>query len=246
MDIAIDWDTQNFRGDWSVNSGDLDLDPGGLRSAVLVSLFSDRIASTDFQPPAGSPFDRHGWWGDTYEQDPIGSRLWQLNRAKKTDDLTLLIRARDFCLEALKWLLDDGVAATVNVDTSWLNPNAIGIRVVIAEPQSPPKTFNFSWAWDTTGTSPSSGQAQVIAPPLMLVPPGPPNNVSASQVTNVSVLITWTPPSVGTPPFVYTVLYRVTGTVPFIPLFAGASTALLVTGLNPHTQYDFEVQVSNA
>lgn len=244
MDIAIDWDPQAFRGDWNVNAGDLDLDPGGIRSAVLVSLFTWRVASDDYVPPPGEPFDRHGWWADTYEPSPIGSRLWQLNRVKKTDDITLLVRAQNFCLEALQWLLDDGVAATVDVQTSWLTPTAIGIQVVISEPQSPPKTFNFSWAWASAG-APSAASTAVIGQQQIVVAPGPAIDLAASQVTNTSALITWTPPITGTPPFNYAVLYRVTGTVPFTMVQAGASTALLVANLLPDTEYDFEVTTSN-
>lgn len=149
MDIQIVWDPAHFRGDWAVNAAgnDLVVDPGGIETAVLISLFTWRRASTDYVPPAGSPFRRFGWWGDTYEPSDIGSRLWQLERVKKSDDVTLLVRAQDFCKEALQWLLDTGAAATVDVETSWLQPTAIGIQVRIAEPNSPQKVFNYAWAW---------------------------------------------------------------------------------------------------
>ena len=161
MDIAIEWDAERFRGDWNVTGGDLVSDVGGLRTAVLLSLFTDRVASPDYLPPPGQKFQRRGWWGDTYEiasgGSAIGSRLWQLNRAVKTDGTTLLAEARDYCREALQWLVDTGVVASVDVATFWLTRNAIGIRVTIAAPQSPPQVWDFAWAWQTAA-APQSGQ----------------------------------------------------------------------------------------
>lgn len=147
MDISIDWNPATFSGDWSVTSGDLVADTGGLRTAVLLSLFTDRVASSDYVAPAGGSQSRHGWWGDTYEPSPIGSRLWQLNRAIKSGDAALLAQANGMCLEALQWLIDAGVVANIQVQTGWINSTAIGIKILIIQPQSPPQTFNFSWAW---------------------------------------------------------------------------------------------------
>ena len=96
MDIAVTWDTQALRGDWKIAAGAFVLD-AGLQTAVLVSLFTDRVASPDFVPPAGSPQDRRGWWGDTYRRRPIGSRLWQLYRAKKSGSTALPNQVKDFC-----------------------------------------------------------------------------------------------------------------------------------------------------
>jgi phage gp46-like protein len=147
MDIAIDWDPTKNRGDWTCNAGDLTVDPGGVRTAVILSLFTDRVAQSDYVAPAGSSQNRHGWWGDTYEPSPIGSRLWQLNRTAISDRNTVLNQANDMCLEALQWMVDAGVVSGITVQTSWLTPAALGIAVQVIAPQSPPQTFNFSWAW---------------------------------------------------------------------------------------------------
>lgn len=147
MDIKLVWDSTRNRGDWALTSGDLVVD-GGLETAVLLSLFTDRVASSDFVPPAGSAPDRHGWWGDSYEPSPIGSRLWQLNRSVKTDGTTLLAMAQNFCAEALQWLIDAGVVANISISTAWIGPQAIGISITVARPQSPPATFNFQWSWE--------------------------------------------------------------------------------------------------
>lgn len=170
VDIAIKWDPARYRGDWDVTSGDLVTGPG-LETAVLLSLFTDRVADPSFIPPPGEPFDRRGWWGDTYEPSPIGSRLWQLNRAVKTDGTTLLAEARDYCLEALQWLKDAGVVASIDVTTWWLAAQSIGIKITIAQPQSPPQTFDYAWAWGANN-APQKPGIPSIQPSYVLDPSG--------------------------------------------------------------------------
>ena len=149
-DIAITWDPPNLRGDWTALLGGLATDEG-LRSAVLVSLFTWRRASPDYVPPAGSGAERHGHWSDTYTGRQIGSRLWQLRRAKKTDDTTLLNLAQTYCQEALQWLLDDGVATQVFVRATWhgqsIGATVIDLYVNISRPGSDQIGFAFAWAW---------------------------------------------------------------------------------------------------
>jgi phage gp46-like protein len=145
MDIGITWDAATLCGDWSVTSGDLVADPGGLRSAVLLSLFSDRVASTDYRPPAGTPWERRGHWSDTYEPSPLGSRLWQFNRSKKTP--ALLGQVQDCYKEALQWLVTVGAVSTVVVAASWQQPDVIGLAVTLTPPNAPAQTLNFAWAW---------------------------------------------------------------------------------------------------
>lgn len=82
-----------------------------LPRAVIISLFSWRRANPDDNAP--QPL---GWWGDTFPTvtgDRIGSRLWLLGREKITNET--LNRARDYAIEALQWLLDDGVTARIDV-----------------------------------------------------------------------------------------------------------------------------------
>lgn len=147
MDIGISWNPRALRGDWTVTSGDLVVDPGGLRSAVLLSLFTDGLAPPDYVPPAGSAPGRRGYWGDSFEALSVGSLLWTLDRSKKSGDLALLNAARDICNTALQWLIDDGVVDTVTVQTIWQQPDVIGIQVTLTKPLSPPNIFNFGWSW---------------------------------------------------------------------------------------------------
>lgn len=144
-DISLIFDGANARADWTVVDGQI---VGGseLETAVLVSLFSDKVLPAGETPPDGSD-DPRGWWADTYTGDPIGSLLWTLDRAVKSDAAALLARAKQTCLDALRWLVDDGVAATVTVQTIWLDATAMGVVVTITEPSGAISTFKYSWAW---------------------------------------------------------------------------------------------------
>lgn len=141
-DIGIAWNVADGWGDWadvrqdaafaeltnaSAQTSGFAVD-GDLVAAVLVSLFTDRRASPDFVPPDGTG-DRRGWWADAYEVEPIGSRLWQLERAKRTRQT--LLQAKDYCTEALAWLQRDGIASSVNVLTFWAGRTTLGIRVAV-------------------------------------------------------------------------------------------------------------------
>jgi phage gp46-like protein len=114
---------------------DLDLGDGGaaidesLRTAVVVSLFTDRLAEADDVLPGGSG-DRRGWWGDIYPQvdaDRIGSRLWLLAREKQIP--TVLGRAETYAREALQWCLDDGLAAAITISASFVGPGVLGLDI---------------------------------------------------------------------------------------------------------------------
>ena len=59
----------------------------------------------------------------------MGSRLWLLERSKETDDV--LARAREYAIEALTWLLEDGVARSLDVTASWVRRGVLGLVVVI-------------------------------------------------------------------------------------------------------------------
>lgn len=147
-DILIQWDNTNAVGDWMIADGDLQTGQG-LETACLVSLFTDKLATPDFVPTDGTS-DRRGWWADPYNDQPLGSNLWQLDRAKKTRDTLGL--ARRYAQDALAWLVEDGVAASVVVDTRWLGDaigsTMLGIAIAITKPDGSMTRFVFGWAWD--------------------------------------------------------------------------------------------------
>lgn len=119
----------------------------GLETAVILSLFTDRRALADDAIPDGTN-DRRGWWADEFneaENDKVGSRLWLLSREKQLQQV--LVRAKQYADEALKWLVDDGVAERVDVVASIPRPAILGLQVAVTRPKQPVKQYRFETFW---------------------------------------------------------------------------------------------------
>lgn len=140
--MFLDNDTQ--LGDIRRGGDNIDLDDG-LDAAVLISLFTHRRAAATDDLPDGPGSDRQGWWGDTYSQNDghkIGSRLWLLNRATLSDET--VNRAKSYIEEALQWMIDDGLAATIEVDTFRRN-HLLCFQIDIARPLDPTSRYSRLW-----------------------------------------------------------------------------------------------------
>ena len=127
-DIAIkQFDNGSFDIDFS--NGDI-LTDGGLRTAVIFSLFTDREAQPDDVIPDGSS-NRRGHWGDIYNEagEKIGSRLWLLSREKETD--AVLRRAEDYADEALQHFVVDGVASEITSVAEWQGDGRMALSTTI-------------------------------------------------------------------------------------------------------------------
>lgn len=142
-DISTTWIVETGTGDWSINSGAL-ASGDDLATAVLISLFTDRVANADDIPPDGGN-DRRGWWGDAGEDVPIGSRLWLLDRSKLTTQVANT--ARIYMEEALQWMVDDQVAASVKVTTAIGGRNSLYSMVLITHFDGTSTPLKFSWVW---------------------------------------------------------------------------------------------------
>ena len=137
---------------WTGSCLSTTITPGGylasgddLSTSVLISLFTDRLATpTDSLPDLTN--DRRGWWGDLDQDVPIGSRLWLLSRAKLI--AATATQAKGYILEALQWLIDDGVAASVTADTTIVNPNQLNAMVGIQQSDGTQRNMAFNWVWD--------------------------------------------------------------------------------------------------
>ena len=108
-----------LRFDIALEGHDLATD-SGLRTAVLLSLFTDRRAEDD---DALEDDDRRGWWADPKR----GSRLYLLKRAKETADVP--VRAKFYAEEALAWFVEEGVVRSVTVEAAWVRRGVLGIRI---------------------------------------------------------------------------------------------------------------------
>lgn len=97
-----------------------------------------------------------------------------------------------------------------------------------------------------TFNSASSSTSAIVTATTAKAAPTPALNLRATQVQAFAVTLLWDPPAIGTPPFTYTVNYRVTGTTAWTSLAVGAGTiGLTVINLQPLTSYDFEVLTTN-
>ena len=162
-DIALVLDDDTFTADLMLSSGALVADDG-LRTAILISLFTDARASEDANLPEEGN-DRCGWWGDQFaegagvdagtsnDRNRIGSLLWLLGRGKATD--ANLRRAKQWAEEALGWLVRDRVASRVSVEVAIQPIDGIRQRLAIGvdlyRPGGPDRQrFDFTWEASVT------------------------------------------------------------------------------------------------
>lgn len=120
-----------------------DYEADDLARSVVNSLFSWRRATRD---EVGEGESRMGWWGDTFDDDPIGSKLWLLLREKLTPET--LIKAREYCEEALQWLIEDEVATDVRVNVSRFSLDGIAIDVEIIRTNRQKLSLRFRDVWE--------------------------------------------------------------------------------------------------
>lgn len=142
-DITTIWDAQNVRGDWQVTDGQLAIGQD-LATAVLLSLFTDAEAHADDAIPDGST-NRRGWYGDDGETVRLGSRLWLLERSKVTADL--VPRVKGYIVEAVQWMIDDGVVASFTIDVQLNAPNYLAAKIIANRQDGATIAMNFQWAW---------------------------------------------------------------------------------------------------
>jgi len=136
-DIAL---IRKENGLLDIEMGDYDTTSDeGLRTAVILSLFIERTARTDDQIPDGST-DRRGFWADP----DMGSRRWLISREKLTQNTAN--RLREYDREALQWLIDDGIATSVEVTTTLAPPARIDELIIItrADGSRYEETFNIT------------------------------------------------------------------------------------------------------
>lgn len=140
-DIRTIWLTEDGFTGWQEGLHDL---AGGsdIESAVLISLFSDRLASEDDVTDDG---DRRGWWGDTGEDIPLGSRLWLL--ARSVLSRAVARKAEFYAEEALAWLVSDGILSAVSATSQILWPDRLYLTILLIRPDNSRQEYKFTWLW---------------------------------------------------------------------------------------------------
>lgn len=119
----------------------------GLETAVILSLFSDARALEADPLPMGQT-DRRGWWADAYpaaDGDRFGSRLWLLRASKQLQQS--LNDARLYAEESLAWLVEDGAARKVEVETFIPRDEVMGMIVRIYRPDGSVMPIRFETLW---------------------------------------------------------------------------------------------------
>lgn len=145
-DIALIWNGHD--ADLAIENDDLMLDDG-LHTPTVISLFSDRRARADDRLP-GTNDDRRGWPGDAWPQvpgDQIGSRLWLLSREKELAET--LRRAREYAQQGLAWMLEDGIAARVEVDVTVPKRGWLRVSVVLHRSDGSRSNHQYDSLWET-------------------------------------------------------------------------------------------------
>lgn len=149
-DLSIEWDNDLQTGDLVFSSNDLELD-NGLKTAVYISLFTDQRAAKDDAIPDTLGKSRRGWWGDQVGDIfgyQIGSKLWLLERAKITDETLAL--AVKYVEDALQWMIDDGIVASIDVIAEKLQTDILGIKITIMKQDGTTSNFTFDDEWENT------------------------------------------------------------------------------------------------
>jgi phage gp46-like protein len=143
MDIALRFDRNTGQFDLAIEGGDLGTDEG-LQTAVILSLFTDRRALPEDELPGGGS-DRRGWWADAFRARRHGSRLWLLGREKAMEDVRR--RAEEYAREALRWLIDDRVAAELEIDAEHLSSTTLGLNIRIRRGDGSEVQTRYSYVW---------------------------------------------------------------------------------------------------
>lgn len=148
-DLKMIYDNEKQRADIELESLlgtniTVDVQTGhDLETACMISLMSDRVAESDWTLTV----DQKGWWADAYRQQPIGSRIWQLGVMSVSDPNEYLIRAKAYCEEALQWLVDDRIAASVSATAYFTDTSkrSLGCDIKITKANGVSQQFSYVW-----------------------------------------------------------------------------------------------------
>lgn len=116
-------------------------------TAILMTLFCERRAD---QSEIRDVSKRRGWWGNTLSQVKgfeIGSKLWLLSQARKTQDT--LNSAITYLQDAFSWFVTQGYANNVAV-SGFINQDGITVNIIIYVGKDSTSTAYYN-SWINTG-----------------------------------------------------------------------------------------------
>lgn len=144
MTTAIIWDNLTGRGDIDITSAGLRQD-AGLETLVLQILLTDARADESDVLPDGSN-DRRGWPGDTFADQPWGSKLWLLAREKLTTEVRN--RAVTYAQTALDRHLKPVYARQITVIGSIPQFQLLQLDIAITRPDGSTMPMTIKQRWE--------------------------------------------------------------------------------------------------
>ena len=93
-----------------------------LESAILISLFTDSYVESDEAKNYGKK-EGGGWFGESN----IGSKIWLIADRKINNET--FSQAVAFAEQSLQWLIDDGIADLIEVETAVSQINRINLTI---------------------------------------------------------------------------------------------------------------------
>ena len=171
-DLRLVWNQALGRADWTVvpaASGAQLAASSDMASVVLLLLFTDRVAQPDYPGP-----NRHGWWADSFQDTPVGSRLWQLERRKIADRGALAAEAKGIVDEALAPMVAWGIASSVTCQVA-CPPAGIGspgtllvISILVTAPSGATTALTYGLRGPGSGSGAGGAGSSTTLTPAVL------------------------------------------------------------------------------
>lgn len=114
-------------------------------TALLYSLFGERRADSS---EVVEPQLRRGWIGSEGKDFENGSKLWLFEQARLTK--TNLNRIEDEARKSLQWMIDDGIAVSVDEVNAAAKNGTVTLEIVIRRSRSKVERRFFD-LWKNTG-----------------------------------------------------------------------------------------------
>lgn len=136
MDLKLVWNGVEMAGSWMETE-----EEDGLKTAILLSLFTDARAELEDELPAQES-NRRGWWAEGMETapHPFGCKWWLRWRQKQTEETAAVFA--DDAREALAWMITDGVVTAIDISTQWVRRGVLGFQAVFHLPTGQVETLN--------------------------------------------------------------------------------------------------------
>ena len=113
---------------------DLEIDENGepklsdsLKTSIYLSLFTD-ARCLDLEIPILEKSPR-GYWGDSISDYATGSKLWLIQKSKLSQDVA--IRAKEYAEECLSWIVEDGFANELEVNSYFDLNEKLNLQIII-------------------------------------------------------------------------------------------------------------------